>query len=142
MENAPPFRLRPSLCSTEQPEAIGLRLRESRPGTLKPLDRVHSLALLVGRSSFVGSTHACLSNQSDKCSHAAEGEEALPQGPRQYVPLGLLTLAALHSFGWEIARSQRKQKAQDYDAMPRPDLVGITAFSSQAWRAYNLAAGV
>ena len=28
----------------------------------------------------------------------------------------------------------------DYSAMPRPDLVGITAFTSQANRAYELAA--
>ena len=55
-------------------------------------------------------------------------------------PLGLLTLAALTPADWEITVVDENRRTPDYDAMPRPDLVGITAFSSQAWRAYNLAA--
>jgi len=59
---------------------------------------------------------------------------------RVWKPLGLMVLAALTpSDGWEITIVDENLGTPDYRAMPRPDLVGITAFTSQANRAYELA---
>jgi radical SAM superfamily enzyme YgiQ (UPF0313 family) len=55
-------------------------------------------------------------------------------------PLGLLAVAALTPPEWEITILDENVRLCDYGAMPRPDLVGITAFTSQANRAYGLAA--
>ena len=55
-------------------------------------------------------------------------------------PLGLLTLAALTPRQWELTVIDENLGVPDYGAMPRPDLVGITAFTSQAPRAYEVAA--
>jgi radical SAM superfamily enzyme YgiQ (UPF0313 family) len=59
---------------------------------------------------------------------------------RVWKPLGLLVLAGLTPPEWEITILDENLGVQDYAAMPRPDLVGITAFTSQASRAYELAA--
>ena len=40
---------------------------------------------------------------------------------------------------WEITIVDENLGVPEYPAMPRPDLVGITAFSSQANRAYEVA---
>ena len=58
---------------------------------------------------------------------------------RVWKPLGLLVLAGLTSPEWEITILDENLAVPDYAAMPRPDLVGITAFTSQACRAYELA---
>jgi radical SAM superfamily enzyme YgiQ (UPF0313 family) len=58
---------------------------------------------------------------------------------RVWKPLGLLVLAALTPDEWEITVFDENTGVPDYDALPRPDLVGITAFTSQANRAYELA---
>ncbi len=58
---------------------------------------------------------------------------------RVWKPLGLLTLAALTPADWEIAVVDENLGLSDYNAVQRPDLVGITAFTSQASRAYELA---
>jgi radical SAM superfamily enzyme YgiQ (UPF0313 family) len=58
---------------------------------------------------------------------------------RIWKPLGLLTVAALTPREWEITVLDENLEQRDYAAMPRPDLVGITAFTSQASRAYDLA---
>ena len=58
---------------------------------------------------------------------------------RVWKPLGLLVLAALTPSEWEITVIDENVDAPDYAAMPRPDLVGITAFTSQANRAYEIA---
>jgi radical SAM superfamily enzyme YgiQ (UPF0313 family) len=55
-------------------------------------------------------------------------------------PLGLAVLAALTPRDWEISIFDENIRADDYGALPRPDLVGITAFTSQACRAYEIAA--
>ena len=55
---------------------------------------------------------------------------------RVWKPLGLLVLAGLTPPEWEISILDENLGAPDYRAMPRPDLVGITAFTSQANRAY------
>jgi radical SAM superfamily enzyme YgiQ (UPF0313 family) len=59
---------------------------------------------------------------------------------RVWKPLGLLVLAGLTPREWEISILDENLGAWDYAAMPRPDLVGITAFTSQANRAYQVAA--
>jgi len=58
---------------------------------------------------------------------------------RVWKPLGLLVLAGLTPPEWDITVIDENLHATDYSAMPRPDLVGITAFTSQASRAYDVA---
>jgi len=58
---------------------------------------------------------------------------------RVWKPLGLLVLASLTPPEWEITVIDENQRPADYSALPRPDLVGITAFTSQASRAYEVA---
>jgi len=59
---------------------------------------------------------------------------------RVWKPLGLLVLAGLTPREWEITVIDENLDPPDYAAMPPPDLVGITAFTSQASRAYDIAA--
>jgi len=58
---------------------------------------------------------------------------------RVWKPLGLMVLAGLTPPSWEITIVDENLGVPDYPAMPRPDLVGITAFTSQANRAYEVA---
>ena len=57
---------------------------------------------------------------------------------RLWQPLGLMTLAALTPPEWEPSIVDENLGKPDYGAMARPDLVGISAFTSQANRAYEL----
>jgi radical SAM superfamily enzyme YgiQ (UPF0313 family) len=59
---------------------------------------------------------------------------------RVWKPLGLMVLAGLTPPEWEISILDENLGAPDYPSMPLPDLVGITAFTSQANRAYEVAA--
>ena len=59
---------------------------------------------------------------------------------RVWKPLGLLTLAGLTPMEWDVTVVDENLGIPDYSGMPRPDFVGITAFTSQAPRAYELAA--
>ena len=59
---------------------------------------------------------------------------------RVWKPLSLLVLAGLTPPEWDITVVDENLGVPDYTAMPHPDLVGITAFTSQAERAYNVAA--
>ena len=59
---------------------------------------------------------------------------------RIWKPLGLLILAGLTPSEWEITVIDENLSVPDYDTLPRPDLVGVTAFTSQVNRAYELAA--
>jgi radical SAM superfamily enzyme YgiQ (UPF0313 family) len=59
---------------------------------------------------------------------------------RVWKPLSLMVLAGLTPSEWEISIVDENLGAPDYAAMPPPDLVGITAFTSQANRAYEVAA--
>jgi len=59
---------------------------------------------------------------------------------RVWKPLGLMVLAGLTPAEWEITIVDENLGVPDYAAMGRPDLVGITAFTSQANRAYEVAA--
>ncbi len=58
---------------------------------------------------------------------------------RVWKPLSLMVLAGLTPAEWEISIVDENLGVPDYQAMPRPDLVGITAFTSQANRAYEVA---
>jgi radical SAM superfamily enzyme YgiQ (UPF0313 family) len=49
-------------------------------------------------------------------------------------------VAGLTPPNWQIDVIDENVKIPDYQMMPRPDLVGVTAFTSQAPRAYELAA--
>jgi len=49
-------------------------------------------------------------------------------------------LAALTPPEWDITIFDENVRVPDYEGLPRPDLVGVTAFTSQADRAYQLAA--
>jgi radical SAM superfamily enzyme YgiQ (UPF0313 family) len=59
---------------------------------------------------------------------------------RVWKPLSLMVLAGLTPPEWEISIIDENLGKPDYTAMPLPDLVGITAFTSQANRAYEVAA--
>ena len=59
---------------------------------------------------------------------------------RVWKPLSLMVLAGLTPPDWEINIVDENLGLPDYHSMPRPDLVGITAFTSQANRAYQVAA--
>ena len=58
---------------------------------------------------------------------------------RIWKPLSLVVLAGLTPEEWETVIVDENVISPDYDAMPRPDLVGITAFTAQANRAYEVA---
>ena len=59
---------------------------------------------------------------------------------RVWKPLNLMVLAGLTPPECEITIVAEILGVPDYPALPRPDLVGITAFTSQANRAYEVAA--
>jgi radical SAM superfamily enzyme YgiQ (UPF0313 family) len=59
---------------------------------------------------------------------------------RVWKPLGLMALAGMTPPEWEVTIIDENLGAPDYAELPRPDLVGITAFTSQAGRAYEVAA--
>jgi radical SAM superfamily enzyme YgiQ (UPF0313 family) len=59
---------------------------------------------------------------------------------RIWKPLSLLVLARLTPPEWELTILDENLRRPDYAGLPRPDLVGITAFTSQAPRAYQIAA--
>ncbi len=58
---------------------------------------------------------------------------------RVWKPLGLLILAGMTPPEWEVTIIDESLDLPDYEAMARPDLVGITAFTSQVSRAYEVA---
>ena len=58
---------------------------------------------------------------------------------RVWKPLSLMVLAGLTPPEWEVSIVDENLEVPDYEALPRPDLVGITAFTSQANRAYEVA---
>ncbi|MBN1962955.1 MAG: B12-binding domain-containing radical SAM protein [Deltaproteobacteria bacterium] len=58
---------------------------------------------------------------------------------RVWKPLGLMVIAALTPKDWKVTIIDENLGVPEYSKLPRPDLVGITAFTSQAERAYALA---
>lgn len=55
-------------------------------------------------------------------------------------PLGLLVLAGLTPDEWDITIIDENLEVPEYGELSRPDMVGLTAFTSQAPRAYEIAA--
>jgi radical SAM superfamily enzyme YgiQ (UPF0313 family) len=58
---------------------------------------------------------------------------------RVWKPLGLMVVAGLTPPGWDIRIFDENHGIPGYGSLPRPDLVGITAFTSQVSRAYEVA---
>jgi radical SAM superfamily enzyme YgiQ (UPF0313 family) len=58
---------------------------------------------------------------------------------RLWKPLGLQVLAGLTPDDWDISILDENLGPIDYETLPRPDAIGITAFTSQAPRAYAIA---
>jgi hypothetical protein len=59
---------------------------------------------------------------------------------RVWKPVGLLVVAGPTPPDWEVTLIDENLGHPYYDRLPKPDLVGITAFTSQAPRAYEAAA--
>ena len=81
----------------------------------------------------------CLINPSNPLVSIIKVKESRWNRYRVWKPLSLMVLAGLTSPEWEISIVDENLGAPDYPGMPRPDLVGITAFTSQANRAYEVA---
>src|SRR5512139_316508 len=58
---------------------------------------------------------------------------------RVWKPLSLMVLAGLTPPEWQVSILDENLAIPDYESLPRPDLVGITAFTSQANRACEIA---
>jgi radical SAM superfamily enzyme YgiQ (UPF0313 family) len=81
----------------------------------------------------------CLINPSNPLVSIVNVKDSLWNRYRVWKPLSLMVLAGLTPREWEISIVDENLGAPDYQAMPKPDLVGITAFTSQANRAYEIA---
>ena len=82
----------------------------------------------------------CLINPSNPLVSIVRIKESRWNHFRVWKPLSLMVLAGLTPPEWEITIVDENLGVPDYPAMPRPDLVAITAFTSQASRAYDVAA--
>jgi len=82
----------------------------------------------------------CLINPSNPLASMVHIRESRWNRYRVWKPLSLMVLAGLTPPEWEVVIVDENLGAPDYAALPRPDLVGITAFTSQANRAYEVAA--
>ena len=82
----------------------------------------------------------CLINPSNPLVSIVRIKESRWNRFRVWKPLSLMVLAGLSPPEWEITIVDENLGVPDYPAMRRPDLVGITAFTSQANRAYDVAA--
>ena len=82
----------------------------------------------------------CLINPSNPLVSIVNIKESRWNRYRVWKPLSLMVLAGLTPPEWEIRIVDENLAVPDYPAMPRPDLVGITAFTSQVNRAYEVAA--
>jgi radical SAM superfamily enzyme YgiQ (UPF0313 family) len=81
----------------------------------------------------------CLINPCNPLVSIVKVKESRWNRYRVWKPLSLMVLAGLTPREWEISIVDENLGAPDYQALPRPDLVGITAFTSQANRAYEVA---
>jgi radical SAM superfamily enzyme YgiQ (UPF0313 family) len=81
----------------------------------------------------------CLINPSNPLVSIVHVKESRWNRYRVWKPLGLMVLAGMTPPEWEVTIVDENMGVPDYASMPRPDLVGITAFTSQANRAYELA---
>ena len=81
-----------------------------------------------------------LINPSNSFSSLAKVKENIWNHYRVWKPLSLLVLAGLTPADWDISIIDENIMIPDYFSIQKPDLVGITAFTSQAPRAYDIAA--
>ena len=81
----------------------------------------------------------CLINPSNPLVSIVRVKESYWNRYRVWKPLSLMTLAGLTPPEWDVSIVDENISTPDYTTMPRPDLVGITAFTSQANRAYEVA---
>lgn len=81
-----------------------------------------------------------LINPSNPLVAIVDGEGGLWNRYRVWQPLGLMAIAGLTPPEWKVTLIDENLGIPDYTRLQRPDLVGITAFTSQAPRAYELAA--
>ncbi len=58
---------------------------------------------------------------------------------RVWKPLGLLVVAGLTPPEWDVTLLDENLGSPDYGRLPKPDLVGITSFTAQAPRGYEIA---
>jgi radical SAM superfamily enzyme YgiQ (UPF0313 family) len=79
-----------------------------------------------------------LINPSNSLVNIVRAKESRWNRYRVWKPLSLMVLAGLTPPEWDISIMDENLGTPDYTAMPRPDLVGITAFTSQANRAYEV----
>ena len=84
--------------------------------------------------------HLLLINPSNLLASMAKSSASSWNRFRVWQPLGLMVLAGLTPPDWDITIVDENLGLPDYATLPRPDLVGITAFTSQANRAYEVAA--
>lgn len=80
-----------------------------------------------------------LVNPSNPLVNMALNRESYWNRFRLWKPLSLLALAGLTPPDWEISIIDENVAPVDYAELPQPDVVGITAFTSQAPRAYEIA---
>src|SRR4030042_4519137 len=101
---------------------------------------VYDMVLVSSKShNKMDSMRLYLINPSNPLVGVAKASESRWARYRVWKPLSLMVLAGLTGPEWEITIFDENLGVPDYRAMPRPDLVGITAFTSQANRAYELA---
>jgi radical SAM superfamily enzyme YgiQ (UPF0313 family) len=81
----------------------------------------------------------CLVNPCNPLVSIVKVKESRWNRYRLWKPLSLMVLAGLTPREWEILIVDENLGVPDYQALPKPDLVGITAFTSQANRAYEVA---
>ena len=81
----------------------------------------------------------CLINPSNPLVSIVKVGESRWNRYRVWKPLSLMVLAGLTPPEWDVSIVDENLGVPDYPAMPRPNLVGITAFTSQANRAYEVA---
>jgi radical SAM superfamily enzyme YgiQ (UPF0313 family) len=86
------------------------------------------------------SPHLLLINPSNMLAGTSRANRSKWTRFRAWKPLGLMMLAGLTPPDWTIQIVDETLGTPDYYELDRPDLVGITAFTSQANRAYELAA--
>ena len=79
-----------------------------------------------------------LINPCNRMTSMALNKSSITKKYRIWKPLGLLYIASLTPKDWEITIIDENRKIPDYLKMEKPDLVGITAFTSQAKRAYEI----
>lgn len=83
--------------------------------------------------------HLCLINPSNPIVNTVNLKDNRWNQYRIWKPLSLLVIAGLTPPEWEVTIIDENLKTPDYSSVPKPDLVGITAFTSQAERAYEIA---